>query len=270
MPISTKTTLQFIKEIKEIFGKDQYDLSKVEYINNKTKIFVGCNIHNDFFWIHPNHFLKDQGCKKCTLNQRQLQKCDKATKIFIEKSKLIHCDKYHYEKVKYINNREKVVIICINHGDFLQSPRHHLEGSGCHECGLFSTNKKKFTSEIQNQNTIELKQQLKNLFDDKYNLDKTIYNGFNKQTILICPVVGHGEFTRRLVYLLQGNGCQKCLEIYYNELSRIKEFKKFIKKSKKIHDNIYDYNKSIYINGRTKMSINCSKHGEFLQNPNSH
>jgi hypothetical protein len=35
----------------------------------------------------------------------------------------------------------------------------------------------------------------------------------------------------------------------------------FIKQSKEIHNNKYDYNLVEYINARTKVKIICSKHG---------
>lgn len=268
MPRSAKSTTQFIKEITKIYG-EQYDYSKIEYINNKIKILIGCKIHG-FFEIHPHHLLKGQGCKKCSHKQRLLNNSKEETKKFIEKSKLIHSEKYRYEKVKYINSRLKIIITCIKHGDFEQRPNHHLKGTGCPECGLFSINKKRFTKEIQEQKTIELKQTLKDMFDDKYLLDKTSYNGANKQLTLTCPIEGHGDFIRRLAYLLKGNGCQKCLEIYYKEQSQIKELEKFKKKGSKIHKNKYDYSKSNYIDCKTNTIIICPKHGEFLQCPNSH
>lgn len=45
----------------------------------------------------------------------------------------------------------------------------------------------------------------------------------------------------------------------------------FIEKAKKVHgENRYDYSKVDYVNAVTKITITCSIHGEFLQNPYSH
>jgi len=53
--------------------------------------------------------------------------CNKlSTKDFILKAKLIHGDKYDYSKVNYINSSTKVCIMCPEHGEFNQSPNHHL------------------------------------------------------------------------------------------------------------------------------------------------
>jgi len=57
---------------------------------------------------------------------------------FIRRSRIIHGDKYLYDKCIYKNCREKVRITCPKHGDFLQLPCNHLKGGGCRKCG-FST-----------------------------------------------------------------------------------------------------------------------------------
>lgn len=44
----------------------------------------------------------------------------------------------------------------------------------------------------------------------------------------------------------------------------------FIKKSKKIHGNKYDYSKVNYTNAKTKVCIICPEHGEFWQLPYNH
>lgn len=44
----------------------------------------------------------------------------------------------------------------------------------------------------------------------------------------------------------------------------------FVEKARKIHENKYDYSKSIYINAKTKITITCNDHGDFIQNPANH
>jgi hypothetical protein len=44
----------------------------------------------------------------------------------------------------------------------------------------------------------------------------------------------------------------------------------FINRSSKIHNNIYLYDDSVYINSRTKIKIKCNLHGYFYQNAKSH
>ena len=44
----------------------------------------------------------------------------------------------------------------------------------------------------------------------------------------------------------------------------------FVKYCKDLHNDFYDYSKTIYINSTTKLIIICKKHGDFLQVPPSH
>lgn len=57
---------------------------------------------------------------------------------FINKARLIHGDKYNYDKVLYVKGHSKVTITCVEHGDFLQSPSNHTHKTspqGCPKCG---------------------------------------------------------------------------------------------------------------------------------------
>lgn len=58
----------------------------------------------------------------------------------IEKFKQVHGDLYDYSLVEYKNSKEKVIIICREHGEFLQSPGKHIHGkNGCPSCGRLKT-----------------------------------------------------------------------------------------------------------------------------------
>ncbi len=46
--------------------------------------------------------------------------------------------------------------------------------------------------------------------------------------------------------------------------------KKFIRKSKKVHHNKYDYSKIDYVNAKTNVIICCPIHGDFEQTPDKH
>lgn len=49
-------------------------------------------------------------------------------------SRIVHGDKYSYDKVMFKNDHDKVVITCPIHGDFSQRPKHHVKGTGCRKC----------------------------------------------------------------------------------------------------------------------------------------
>jgi len=59
------------------------------------------------------------------------------TKEFIQKAKEIHGDKYDYSLVDYKTNKDKVKIICKEHGVFEQTPTTHIyKKSGCYKCAI--------------------------------------------------------------------------------------------------------------------------------------
>lgn len=56
------------------------------------------------------------------------------TEYFIEKANQKHGFIYNYNKTTFKKTTKKVVITCITHGDFEQTPNSHLNGSGCPIC----------------------------------------------------------------------------------------------------------------------------------------
>lgn len=59
------TKQEFIEKARAKHGC-KYDYSKVEYINNHTKVCIICPEHGEF-WQTPNKHLSGQGCPKCAL-----------------------------------------------------------------------------------------------------------------------------------------------------------------------------------------------------------
>ena len=60
------------------------------------------------------------------------------------------------------------------------------------------------------------------------------------------------------------------LDISITNWKSIKVFNTLEKRFNKIHNNTYDYSKSIYINWKTPLIIICTKHGDFEKTPNEH
>jgi hypothetical protein len=51
-----------------------------------------------------------------------------------DKARKKHGDRYDYSKVKYINSKTKIIIICKTHGEFEQIAGDHSNGAGCFKC----------------------------------------------------------------------------------------------------------------------------------------
>ena len=93
------------------------------------------------------------------------------------------------------------------------------------------------------------------------NLDDELKNTQSKITY-ICNE--HGEAVRKALYLYEGRGCTKCA----NNVAKIKKTfstEDFINKSKELHEDKYDYSKTVYTGSLNKLTITCLRHGDFEQ-----
>jgi len=242
-------TEEFIEKAK-LIHKDKYDYSKTEYLLSNKQVIIICKIHGEFNQIASYH-LGGSGCQKCA------NKYTMTTNEFIEKSKLVHGNKYDYSKVDYINTDIKVLILCKKHGEFQQIPTDHLRGHDCLKCYQSTI------SERMLQTTEEFIERSKNIHGDLYDYSKVDYKYSNEKVIIICKI--HGEFLQTFTsHYHSRSGCQKCAGVA--KLTT----EDFIERSKKKHGNLYDYSLANYTNNSTKVLIICKKHGEFYQNPGSH
>ena len=242
-----KNIEEFISKAREVH-KDYYDYSKTVYCGALKKLCVICPEHGEF-WITPANHLSGQGCKICGIIERS-KKRKKSIEQFIKESRTVHGDKYDYSKVEYYNIDKKVCIICPEHGEFWQTPYHHLNGCGCPKCVG------------QGKTTEDVVEEFKKIHGDKYDYSKVEYTNSLKKVCIICPE--HGEFWQSPTNHLNGCGCPKCSNVKH------KTTNEFIKESRTVHGDKYDYSKVEYVNAHTKVCIICPEHGEFWQTPNKH
>jgi predicted nucleic acid-binding Zn-ribbon protein len=194
------TKEEFIEKARKIHG-NFYDYSKVDYINNKTKVTIICPIHGKFEQS-PNNHLKGQGCPKCGIQKNALSRTLTA-KEFVEKAKEVHQNKYDYSKVDYINNHTKVEIICPIHGSFWQQPKNHLVGKGCPKCGV----KSGATSRLLTAK--EFIEKAKKVHGDLYDYSKITYKHNKAKVEIVCNTCGY-PFQIVPYALLMGQGCPFC------------------------------------------------------------
>lgn len=173
------------------------------------------------------------------------------TEEFIEKAKKIHGDKYDYSKVDYKDANTKVIIICPIHGEFKQKPASHLQGTGCPGC----SNNIKLTTE-------SFIKRAKKIHGDKYSYSKVDYKSAHTKVTIICPI--HGDFEQNSNDHLLGKGCTKC-----SNKEKI-DTKRFIKKSREVHGDKYDYSKVDYKHSKIPVKILCKIHGYYNQMPVNH
>lgn len=103
----------------------------------------------------------------------------------------------------------------------------------------------------------------KQIHGSKYDYSKVNYKNANTNVLIICPI--HGLFSQNPRSHLKGFGCAKCS----NRTAKTTE--DFIKESKQVHGDKYDYSETVYVNNHTNVKIFCKKDKIFfIQNPRVH
>ncbi len=184
---------------------------------------------------------------------------------FIENAIKIHDGKYTYENAIYVNSNTKLIINCSLHGIFLRTPRGHIHNSaGCPKC---NKDKQVISTRFTTADFIE---RATKIHDGKYTYENAIYIDAKTKLKINCSLPLHGEFLQEPNSHINARcGCPKCgKDKLINSLRS--NTADFIKKANKIHNGIYTYDNTNYINNCTKVIINCSLHGPFSQIPQVH
>jgi hypothetical protein len=168
-----------------------------------------------------------------------------------------HNGYYTYEKVEYIDAKTNVLITCPKHGDFPQTPNHHLSGQGCKKCYHES-------KIIKQENFIE---RTFIIHSGYYTYNNVIYKNMDTNILITCPK--HGDFPQRPDSHLEGKGCPNC-GLERQSLRQIYSKEEFEQLGYKKHNGYYTYEKTEYVDAKTDVFITCPKHGAFLQKPVSH
>lgn len=248
------TKEEFIEKAFKVHG-NRYNYDSSVYVNSKTKLIITCKEHGDFMQTPGNH-CQGVNCPKCTGTPKS------TVDEFIEKSIIVHGNKFNYDKVDYTNAHNNVIITCVKHGDFKQTPNNHLSGAGCIKC------RNENNSLVFRSNTFEFISKSKLIHKNKYDYSNVKYIGSRDLLSIICPI--HGLFYQNPHEHLKGNGCKKCGHTNGTK-KRSANKKLFIDKAIKIHGNLYDYSTVVNFFGlKTTVSINCKKHGIFKQQAKIH
>lgn len=176
---------------------------------------------------------------------------EERVQYFLDRVREVHGDKYSYENMNYVRNKEKINITCKIHGIFAQTPHDHLRGRGCPKCSCKSL-----------KDTEAFIEKAISIHGNTYDYSKAVYTGSSDKIEIICKT--HGSFWPMAFTHLQGHKCKQCAhnnqqDIYY-----------FISRAKEVHGDLYDYTNTIYVNSYTKVNIVCRTHGEFMQDVKHH
>jgi hypothetical protein len=201
------STEEFIKRANFVHN-GYFSYERCVYNGSNKTVVVTCPIHGDFE-VKANNHLNGSNCSRCS-SERIIHKITKipnkgsSTKglsndDFIKKIISKYGNKYILDKVRYKNNRTKIIVTCKEHGDFTITPNHLLNGNGCPIC---SKNKRKTKDDIISE--------IKKVHGNKYNVDDIVYNGIHRSITLLCNHCGN-TFTNTPTNIIRYNeGCPYC------------------------------------------------------------
>lgn len=176
------------------------------------------------------------------------------TEKFIEKAVAKHGDRYDYSKSVYTTAKDKLIIICRTHGEFMQEAYSHTIGTGCPSCA-----RRNLESSFE--------EEARKIHGDYYDYSLVDYKGNNKKVKIICKK--HGLFEQTPSNHLMGKRCSLCA---FKSRAKLKTFpfSEFERRSKEVHGGIYTYYENEYLGVRSKTRISCRKHGDFHQEARLH
>ena len=126
-----KTLKEVIADFKRVHG-DRYDYSRVQYVNNRTKVEIICKEHGIFEQL-PTHHKRGIGCRRCRSDTMTTPE-----NTVILKCKKIHGSRYNYNDSVYLGQDKPFSFLCNNccHTTTLSRTRLHVQGShqGCDIC----------------------------------------------------------------------------------------------------------------------------------------
>ena len=246
-----KYKLRFLKKVS--LERPEYDYSKVEYEGATTKISLHCKEHGKFE-ITPQAVFKGGRCPICTERDRRL-KSTKSNDTFIKQVQEVSPE-YDYSKVVYINCKEKVEVICKEHGSFQIRPSELLRGCGCTKCYH-----KRRVKDLE-LTYDKFKKKLLEEGKGHLHIKEEDYKDRNSPLAFTCSI--HGvQYTNKAYNLITSKfGCVKCSnEIRASRgIIPLEEIKKRL--FNKFRDKISIVDSS-YTFSTAEATFICQEHGEY-------
>lgn len=141
----THTKDQFVEKAKSKYGDLTFDYSKVEYINSVTPVKIICKKHNYEFLVPPHvhiakHPAKKGGCRLCRIDST-VTSLKKGKDFYLPKILEAIDSKYILHEIPAdIEHRQKITLLCPEHGMFDIRVCDLLKGSSCRKCATYGFN----------------------------------------------------------------------------------------------------------------------------------
>lgn len=223
-----KSTEQFIKEAKEIFG-DEYLYNKTNYITNHNEVIITCQIHGDFLKKPLKHLSSKQGCPICG-NKKGREKRKVSLDVFLSRVEKKFGSKFEFPNIQSqyngSNSDDKITIVCkACKVEYNQAPYIFMRSNGCVNCIMRELHKPAKGESLGDLYPNSIK-----LWGDNNNFTPfDFYPNSGKKMNWICPTC-NSTFVRSIQaqFIKRNIGCKNCKSrIHYTEKKILFELKTF-------------------------------------------
>jgi hypothetical protein len=182
------------------------------------------------------------------------------TETFIAKAREVHGDLYDYSKTIYVKSSQDVSIGCKKHGLFVQRAAHHVQGSGCRACGTKTAGQKRVRASADS-----FEERARKIHGDRYNYDRVVLVAVREKVTIFCNGCQQ-PFEQTPDSHLKGSGCESCVKKAAGLARRLGQ-DDFLRRSREVHGERYDYTAVAYNGVDERVTIVCRVpgHGSFEQ-----
>lgn len=192
----------FLKEAERKHG-DRFDYSRVDFVNQKTEVTIGCPDH-EWFEMTPYNHLRSPGCSDCGIAERARIKQEAGRERFLKRFESKHGTRLVLLS-EYLGATSPIDLKCLARGHrFTTTPDRLMQffKEGCTTCA----NEARW--EAQKKTSGEFIEQAKAKFPH-FDFSDTSYQGAFELIEFSCP--SHGLQSRAASDFLYSNyGCAVC------------------------------------------------------------
>lgn len=254
------------KHLEDILKSKICPVSLVDVSDDLKTITAKCSVHGEFMRGYKAMINGEYGCVSC-FNERRGQIVSEAKtrshEEFIELALAAHGLTYSYDKTKYVNSQEPVIITCPEHGDFEQVATVHTQGKGCPKCGVI------YRGLIKGLSTEKFIEKSTKLYGDSVDYSLAEVSSYTDVVTLICKK--HGKVTQTVSSHLRmpssGEWCPVCRKMAAAD-TKIRSEESFLERASERFGDTYQYKN--YLSMSVPVTIVCPIHGEVEQLPQIH
>lgn len=178
---------------------------------------------------------------------------------FLGLAQKAHGDKYGYEAVpENMTRRDKVSIVCPEHGVFVQQVATHINGSRCPECAKVSRLVKSAKRAVPLEVFVA---RARAAHGDRYTYTNVVYRNKDTKVAITCPE--HGDFMQTPASHAGGHGCPRCFNLVRGQSGKIDPEVWVVQQSAR-HPGV-DFSESVYKGAHVLVTARCLVHGDITR-----